>query len=35
MLECQRDLFTLRDDVHYLNCASKSPLLRASEEASL
>tara|TARA_Y100001934_G_scaffold281438_1_gene391122 strand:- start:6333 stop:7466 length:1134 start_codon:yes stop_codon:yes gene_type:complete len=35
MLECQRDLFTLRDDVHYLNCASKSPLLRASEEASM
>lgn len=34
MLDDQRHLFNLRDGVHYLNCAYKSPLLRAGEEAA-
>ena len=35
MLECQRHLFSLPDDVHYLNCAYMSPLLRSVEEAGI
>ena len=31
-LQCQRDLFRLEDDVHYLNCAYMSPLMRQVEE---
>lgn len=35
MLPCQRDLFSLPRDVHYLNCAYMSPLSRAVEEAGV
>ena len=35
MLSCQSELFSLPDDCHYLNCASRSPLLRASEAAAI
>ena len=35
LLECQRQLFSLPDDVHYLNCAYMSPLLRSVEEAGI
>ena len=35
MLTCQRDLFFLPDDVHYLNCAYMSPLARRVEEAGI
>jgi len=35
LLECQRHLFWLPDDVHYLNCAYMSPLLRSVEEAGI
>lgn len=34
MLPCQKDLFSLESDVHYLNCAYKAPLLKRSEEAA-
>jgi len=35
MLSCQRSLFRLPDDSHYLNCAYMSPLLRNVEEAGI
>ena len=35
MLSCQRSLFRLPDDTHYLNCAYMSPLLRTVEEAGI
>lgn len=35
MLECQRHLFSLPDDLHYLNCAYMSPLPRSVEEAGI
>ena len=35
MLTCQRDAFTLPEDVHYLNCASKAPLLKTVEAAGM
>ena len=35
MLSCQRELFSLPDDLHYLNCAYMSPLLRGVEEAGI
>ena len=35
LLECQRHLFSLPEDVHYLNCAYMSPLLRSVEEAGI
>lgn len=35
MLECQRDRFSLPEDVHYLNGAYMSPLLRSVEEAGI
>src|SRR5690606_28228194 len=35
LLECQRHLFSLPADVHYLNCAYMSPLLRSVEEAGV
>lgn len=34
-MKCQKDLFSLKPDIHYLNCASKSPLLKSAEEACL
>lgn len=33
MLRNQRSLFALPDDLHYLNCASRGPLLMAAEAA--
>ncbi|NNE16539.1 MAG: aminotransferase class V-fold PLP-dependent enzyme [Saprospiraceae bacterium] len=30
-LECQKELFTLTEGIHYFNCASKSPLLKSAE----
>ena len=35
MLNCQKELFSLPDNIHYLNCAYKSPLLKAGELASI
>ncbi len=35
MLTCQRHLFSLPDDVHYLNCAYMSPLLKSVEDAGI
>lgn len=35
MLSCQRHLFQLPDQEHYLNCAYMSPLLRSVEEAGI
>ena len=32
MLKCQKPLFSLDENVHYLNCAYKSPLLKNGEE---
>lgn len=32
-MDCQKDLFTLPGDLHYLNCAYMSPLLKSVEEA--
>ncbi|MEM1093455.1 MAG: aminotransferase class V-fold PLP-dependent enzyme [Bacteroidota bacterium] len=34
-LACQRDLFSLPDHVHYLNCASRSPLAHPVEDAGI
>ena len=34
-LACQRDVFRLPDDVHYLNCAYFGPLPKATEEAGI
>ena len=35
MLDCQKYLFSLPDDVHYLNCAYMSPLLKSVENAGV
>lgn len=35
MLTCQRDLFSLPDSAHYLNCAYLSPLLKTVEAAGI
>ena len=35
MLTCQKSLFNLPDDIHYLNCAYMSPLSRPVEEAGI
>jgi selenocysteine lyase/cysteine desulfurase len=35
MLACQRDAFTLPDDLQYLNCASRAPLLKVVEAAGV
>lgn len=35
MLNCQRSLFSLPEDIHYLNCAYMSPLLKSVEEAGI
>ncbi len=35
MIACQRELFSLPDDAHYLNCAYMSPLARPVEEAGI
>jgi selenocysteine lyase/cysteine desulfurase len=34
-MNCQKHLFSLRPDIHYLNCGYKSPLLKSAEEASI
>ena len=34
-LACQREAFSLPDDVHYLNCAYFGPLPKATEEAGI
>ena len=34
-MKCQRDLFSLPDGQHYLNCAYMSPLLKAAETAGI
>jgi selenocysteine lyase/cysteine desulfurase len=34
LLPCQKSLFSLEEDVHYLNCAYLSPLLRSAEDAA-
>ena len=31
MIDCQKDLFTLPSDIHYLNCATLGPLNKLSE----
>ncbi|MGB8190997.1 MAG: aminotransferase class V-fold PLP-dependent enzyme [Chitinophagaceae bacterium] len=33
MLSCQKHLFSLDEDWHYINCAYMSPLLRSAEQA--
>ena len=35
MLHSQRHLFSLPEDLHYLNCAFKAPLLKPAEEAAI
>jgi len=35
MLSCQKDKFSLHNDIHYFNNARKGPLLKSSEEAAL
>lgn len=34
-MDCQKHLFTLDSSIHYLNCASKSPLLKTGEAAAV
>lgn len=33
-MNCQKHLFSLNEDVHYLNCAYKAPLLKSAEKAA-
>lgn len=33
MLTCQKELFSLPDDTHYLNCAFMSPMLQSVAQA--
>ena len=35
MLSCQKHLFQLDPEVHFLNCAYKSPLLRSAEQGAI
>jgi hypothetical protein len=35
MLLCQKELYSLPNNVHYLNCAFMSPLLKSVEEAGI
>ena len=32
---CQKELFSLPENIHYLNCGYKAPLLKSSEEAAV
>ena len=32
-MKCQKHLFNLKENIHYLNCAYKAPLLKSCEEA--
>ena len=34
-MKCQKELFSLRENEHYLNCAYKAPLLKSAESASI
>lgn len=34
-MNCQKHLFSLRPDIHYLNCGYKSPLLKSAEEEAI
>jgi len=34
-LSCQKQLFSLSEDIHYLNCATMSPNLKAVEQAGM
>ena len=34
-MNCQKHLFSLRPDIHYLNCGYKAPLLKTAEEAAI
>ncbi|UZD22422.1 aminotransferase class V-fold PLP-dependent enzyme [Algoriphagus halophytocola] len=34
-MDCQKHLFNLDPDIHYLNCAYKAPLLKKAEEAGI
>ena len=34
-MNCQKHLFSLRSDIHYLNCGYKAPLLKSAEEAAI
>jgi selenocysteine lyase/cysteine desulfurase len=34
-MKCQKELFSLEQNIHYLNCAYKGPLLKSSEEACI
>lgn len=35
MLSCQKDLFSLEEGTHYINCAYMSPLLKSAERAGI
>ena len=35
MISCQKHLFNLKPNNHYLNCAYKAPLLKTAEEAAI
>lgn len=34
-MHCQKQLFQLPDDIHYLNCGYMSPLLKSVEEKGI
>lgn len=34
-MNCQKHLFSLRPDIHYLNCGYKAPLMKSAEEAAI
>lgn len=35
MLHCQKELFNLPEDIHYINCAYMAPLLKSVEDAGI
>lgn len=35
MLACQRHLFSIPENIHYLNCASRAPLLKSAEAVGI
>jgi selenocysteine lyase/cysteine desulfurase len=35
IMNCQKHLFSINEDVHYLNCAYKAPILKSAEKAAI
>ena len=35
MINCQKNLFSIENDIHYLNCAYMAPILKESEKLAI